>query len=390
LREELNVESLAVKRAFLSGAEARVRNPIRKVTDWLGNTGHRPNFVRFIVILLLCCAFCGLVSGHDISQSESHIEVRGHEVQVAFRLNLLELGYVDANGNGFISYDELDNSIGRIYADIKQHYVLQSPEFPIRVTLKRYGVVEDHVLDAEIIYEFPSEVKQLRVTSSLHQITRSGHQHLTSANLNGIIHEAVINAANPTVVFSSDDASTVKTFWSFFRLGIMHIFTGYDHLAFLVGLLIVTKGLASLVKIITSFTVAHSITLALATFNIVVLPTRLTESVIALSIVYVALENLLGIRAIERYRITFLFGLAHGFGFSNVLREMELSRLHLGLSLFSFNLGVEIGQLAFVLVLFPLILYIATVSWRRQFQKAVSLIVMCLAAYWFVQRAFAI
>jgi hydrogenase/urease accessory protein HupE len=182
----------------------------------------------------------------------------------------------------------------------------------------------------------------------------------------------------------------MKTFWSFFRLGIMHIFTGYDHLAFLVGLLIVTTSLGSLIKIITSFTVAHSITLALSTFNIVVLPTRLTESVIALSIVYVALENLLGIRAIERYRITFLFGLAHGFGFSNVLREMELSRLHLGLSLFSFNLGVEAGQLAFVLVFFPLILYIATVSWRRQFQKAVSLVVMCLAMYWFVQRAFMI
>jgi hydrogenase/urease accessory protein HupE len=180
----------------------------------------------------------------------------------------------------------------------------------------------------------------------------------------------------------------VKTFWSFFRLGIMHIFTGYDHLAFLVGLLIVTTSLGSLVKIITSFTVAHSITLALATFNIVVLPTRLTESVIALSIVYVALENLLSMRAIQRYRVTFLFGLAHGFGFSNVLREMDLSRLHLGLSLFSFNFGVEIGQLAFVLMLFPLILYIASVGWRLQFQKAVSLVVMSLATYWFLQRAF--
>jgi hydrogenase/urease accessory protein HupE len=372
------------------GAEARVKNPIRKVTHWVSDSGPSASFARLILALFLCCAFSGSVSGHDISQSDSRLEVHGHEVRVAFRLNLVELGYVDANGNGFISYDELDNSIGRVYADIKQHYVLQGPALPIQITLERYGVIEDHMLDAEIVYEFPQEVTQLRVTSTLYQITRPGHQHLTSANLNGTIHEAVLNAANPTAVFSSDDASTMKTFWSFFRLGIMHIFTGYDHLAFLVGLLIVTTSLGSLIKIITSFTVAHSITLALSTFNIVVLPTRLTESVIALSIVYVALENLLGIRAIERYRITFLFGLAHGFGFSNVLREMELSRLHLGLSLFSFNLGVEAGQVAFVLVLFPLILYIATVSWRRQFQKAVSLVVMCLAMYWFVQRAFMI
>lgn len=323
LAKWLNVESLALKRgrgAFYWG-ETRVRNPIRKVTYSLSGPGHSASFARLIMTLLLCCAFSGSVSAHDISQSESRLEVHGHEVRVAFRLNLLELGYVDANGNGFISYDELDNSIDRVYTDIKRHYVLQGPAPPIQVTLERYGVVEDHVLDAEILYEFSREVTQLRVTSTLYEITRPGHQHLTSANLNGTIHETVLNAANPTALFSSGDATIVKTFWSFFCLGIMHIFTGYDHLAFLVGLLIVTTSLGSLVKIITSFTVAHSITLALATFNIVVLPTRLTESVIALSIVYVALENLLGIRAIQRYRITFLFGLAHGFGFSNVLRE---------------------------------------------------------------------
>ena len=338
----------------------------------------------------MCCAFSAVASGHDVSQSESRIDIHGRQVRVALHLNLLELGYVDKDGNGFISYDELDNSIGRVYTDIKQHFVLRGPAPPIQVTLERYGVVEDHVLDAEIVYQFPQDVTQLSVTSTLYEITRPGHQHLTSANLSGTIHEAVLNAANTTAVFSSSDAPAVKTFWSFLRLGIMHIFTGYDHLAFLVGLLIVTTSLGSLVKIVTSFTVAHSITLALATFDIVVLPTRLTESVIALSIAYVALENVLGMRAIERYRITFLFGLAHGFGFSNVLREMELSRIHLGLSLFSFNLGVEIGQLTFVLALFPLIIYIASVSWRRQLQTIVSLVVMCLAMYWFVQRAFLI
>jgi len=171
---------------------------------------------------------------------------------------------------------------------------------------------------------------------------------------------------------------------------VMHIFTGYDHLAFLVGLLIVTTNLKSLIKIVTSFTVAHSITLALATFNIIVIPSRWTESMIALSIAYVAIENLWGKRAVERYVITFIFGLVHGFGFSNVLREMELARVHLALSLFSFNLGVEIGQLTFVLVLFPLVVYMAASTWKRQFQVSVSAVVMCLAVYWFVQRAFLI
>ena len=329
-------------------------------------------------------------SAHDVSQSESRIEVHGRDVRVTFRFNLLELGYVDVNRNGLISYDELDNSIERVYADIKQHYGLRGPAVPTQITLEKYGVVENHVLDMELMFQFPQDVNQLEVTSTLYQITQPDHQHLTSANLNGTTHEAVLNIANPNVVFAAGAPPAFKTLWSFLRLGTMHIFTGYDHLAFLVGLLIVTTSLGSLVKIITSFTVAHSITLALATFDIVVLPSRLTESMIALSIAYVALENLLGMRAIERYRITFIFGLAHGFSFSNVLREMELSRAHLALSLFSFNLGVEIGQLTFVLVLFPIVIYIASSAWRRQFQTGVSVIVICLAVYWFVQRAFLI
>jgi hydrogenase/urease accessory protein HupE len=171
------------------------------------------------------------------------------------------------------------------------------------------------------------------------------------------------------------------------RLGVEHIFTGYDHLAFLVCLLIATTTFPSLVKVITSFTFAHSITLALATFDLVMLPTRLTESLIALSIVYVAIENLLQFRAVERYRITFLFGLVHGFGFSTVLREMQLPRASLAVSLFSFNAGVEIGQIAFVSMVFPLVLFLSSRRWP-QLRPAVSLSVVCLAVYWFVQRAF--
>ena len=112
-----------------------------------------------------------------------------------------------------------------------------------------------------------------------------------------------------------------------------HIITGYDHLAFLLLLVLAATSVRSLVVIVTSFTIAHSVTLGLATFDIVVLPGRLVESAIALSIAYVALENLLRVRALPRHYVTFLFGLLHGFGFSNVLREMELPRSDLALSL---------------------------------------------------------
>lgn len=351
------------------------------------NTKRRAEIAWLVVAIMLCCCPTSICA-HDVPRSESRIDVHGREVRVEFRLDLLELGYVDRKGTGFVSTDELDNSINRIYQDFKQHFVICAPDPPIQITLKRYRVVEEHLVAMELEYQFSHDVTDLTLTSTLSQITRPVHQHLANVNMNGTLEEAVLNASNPTATFTSGEPNAFRTFLSFLRLGIMHIFTGYDHLAFLVGLLIVTTNLKSPIKIITSFTVAHSITLVLATLDIVRLPSRLTESVIALSIGYVAVENLLGTRAIARYRIAFLFGLVHGFGFSSVLREMGLSRSHLALSLFSFNLGVEIGQVAFVLVLFPLIFYMTSSSLQRRFQLSVSAIVFCLAAYWFVQRAF--
>ena len=332
--------------------------------------------------------FIGRAHAHDMSRSESRIEVRGREARVALRFNLLEIPKIDSNGDGVISYDELDSAIERIYPLVKQHYILDSSGPPVHVVLKRYGISEGHVLDLDMLYTFARDVAELRVTCTLNEISPPGHQHLISVDFGGDVHEGILDAATNTGVFKSGGASVGKTIASFVKLGIGHIFTGYDHLAFLVGLLIAATTMGSMIKVITSFTVAHSITLALATFDVIILPVRFTESLIALSIAYVAAENLLGVRAIERWRITFLVGLVHGFGFSNVLREMHLSRSHLAVSLFSFNSGVEIGQILFALVAFPLIIFLAKSRWQQQITPAVSLTVMCLAVYWFVQRAF--
>jgi hypothetical protein len=347
---------------------------------------------RVFVSLLFCSSLAGICTAHDFSRSESRVEVHGREVRVALSLNLLELADVDTNGDGAISYDELDRAIDGIYSHIKQHYILADPNPPSQVMLQHYGISMGHVLDAQLLYVFAEDVRQLSVTSTLdqivrHQLGQPGHRHLISVRFDGESGEAVLDPAHPTAVFRSSSSSW-KTFASFVRLGIEHIFTGYDHLAFLVGLLIVTNTLGSMIKVITSFTLAHSLTLGLATFNLVNIPVRVTESLIALSIGYVAAENLLGARVAKRYRIAFLFGLIHGFGFSNVLREMQLSRSHLALSLFSFNTGVEIGQILFVIAAFPLILYLTRSRWRRQITFAVSIAILTLAAYWFVRRAF--
>ena len=177
----------------------------------------------------------------------------------------------------------------------------------------------------------------------------------------------------------------------FLPAGIHHILVGPDHLLFLVGLLLLGGTVRQLAVIVTSFTVAHSITLSLAALSIVSPPARIIEPAIALSIVYVGADNLL-IRDGRDVRawIAFAFGFIHGFGFANVLREMELPARALGWSLFSFNLGVEAGQLLVVGVVATAFAALRARSEAagRRLAFAGSIVVMAAGAFWFIQRVF--
>lgn len=174
---------------------------------------------------------------------------------------------------------------------------------------------------------------------------------------------------------------------SFFWLGVEHILTGYDHLLFLLVLVLGGGGLWSMIKIITAFTVAHSVTLALAVLGIVTLPDRLVEAAIALSIAYVAAENLLARQALsQRWMVSLVFGLVHGFGFASVLRELGLPAEHLALSLGAFNLGVEAGQAAVALPLVWLLVRMRDRPWEPRLAAAVSAIVLAVGLALFVER----
>jgi hydrogenase/urease accessory protein HupE len=177
----------------------------------------------------------------------------------------------------------------------------------------------------------------------------------------------------------------------FIPAGIHHILIGPDHLLFLVGLLLLGGSIRRLAMVVTSFTIAHSITLSLAALNILTPPARIIEPAIALSIVYVGADNLLaqGGRDVRAW-IAFAFGFIHGFGFANVLREMDLPRRALGWSLFSFNFGVEIGQLLVVVTVASLFALLRSRSeWaRRRLVFAGSIVVIAAGAFWFIQRVF--
>ncbi len=173
--------------------------------------------------------------------------------------------------------------------------------------------------------------------------------------------------------------------------GVHHILIGPDHLLFLIGLLLLGGSVRQLLLVVTAFTVAHSITLSLAVLNVVTPPARLVEPIIALSIVYVGLDNLLARGGRDmRVWIALVFGLIHGFGFASVLREMGLPSGALGWSLFSFNFGVEIGQLGVVLVVAAVLSAIRSYSAMAGERIAVagSIAVIAAGAFWFVERVF--
>ena len=183
------------------------------------------------------------------------------------------------------------------------------------------------------------------------------------------------------------------TFWGFLKLGVEHIWTGYDHMLFLFALLVVCRSFRSIVTIISCFTLAHSLTLALATLNLVSLPSAITEPAIAASIVFVGVENLIrrGAEPRGRWALTFAFGLIHGFGFASVLRDLGVgvggSAQGVAMPLFTFNLGVEVGQITVASIVLPIVWQLRkNPTFVRLGVPVLSAIVSAAGLYWFLER----
>jgi len=221
---------------------------------------------------------------------------------------------------------------------------------------------------------------------------------------NGQTQSAVFSPEQPVQSFEVGVVSPGKQFLAFLREGIRHIWTGYDHILFLLALLLPAvlqreggdwRGVAAfrpafmnVLKIVTAFTLAHSLTLSLATLGIVRLPSRLTESAIAASVALAAANNLWPMVRERGWLVAFAFGLVHGFGFANALSELGLAHSAPALALVGFNLGVEIGQLAIVAVFLPLA-YALRRSWSYQQLglRLGSAFIVLMAGVWLLERA---
>jgi hydrogenase/urease accessory protein HupE len=219
------------------------------------------------------------------------------------------------------------------------------------------------------------------------------HQTFINVYEEGELRQQVIfnNETSAHVYYRGTTQGAIEVMKTFIPSGTHHILIGPDHILFLIGLLLLGGTWGALVRIVTAFTIGHSITLSLAALDIVTPPPSIIEPAIALSIVFVGADNLVrGDGRDLRAWVALVFGLVHGFGFANVLREFGLPREALGWSLFSFNFGVEIGQLMVVLLVSSLL---AAIRRRNQLLGsrvafAGSIVVIAAGTYWFVQRVF--
>lgn len=348
-----------------------------------------------VQLVLLVCA--GPLVGtrawaHEFSTSYSLITVKGPSAEIAFSINGTELHNgptLDTNADDRVTEDEARNGLDAFAAAIVDHYAVSIPGSPpTEPRLRDWKFVTDDVLELTFDYDFGQDASELHIVSNLDRVTQANHSHLLQIGTAADARQAILTRDFPEVTVDYTMGIPLwVTAWEFLLLGIEHIIHGYDHLAFLAGVIMATTALGSLAKIVTAFTLGHSVTLVLASLNVVTLPGRLIESAIALSIAYVAAENFLDRKFVDRWILTFFFGLVHGFGFANVLGGLGLRPGRLALSLASFNVGVEVGQLAFVVVLVPLLIVLARSTWKEPVHAGLSVAVMTLGFYWFVQRA---
>jgi len=354
----------------------------------------------FLVLLLSLLPLYDAIA-HDPGLSSLTIRHRPNSLDATLMFaakDAAQLAEIDDNHDGLVTQVEFARGKSRLEAVVKKQLVIEADRKVLKVQFTRSNFDEKNNVEVHLDFGAPT-FSTLEIRSKLIASLPLGHrQYLQVQNSTGeSIFEGLLSAsaARATAEFAvvnvrATAREAVSSFGNFLTLGVKHILTGYDHLLFLFGLLVVARGFLSSLSIITSFTIAHSITLAAATFNLAQIPSRIVEPLIAASIVYVGVENLLrGDIPTARRLVTFGFGLIHGFGFASVLREMGIGAGNGGvaLPLFCFNVGVELGQIMVAAVALPIIWKLrANRLFIARWVPACSAAVVLLGSFWFVER----
>jgi hypothetical protein len=366
----------------------------------------RPGHALLVASLLLA----GAAGAHTASNSFLELTVDGRalrgSIEVAVRDVEVAVG-VDNDGDGRITWGELRRAEPALRTYLSGHLALSAGNGACPLT---YGALRVNArADGNYAWlpfsgSCPGVVRDLEIRYQLLSGLDPSHRGLLALTTGALVQTAVLGAGGEPVTLSVGHPDRWRVFRDYARAGTWHIWEGIDHLLFLVSLLLpavlvrrsgawqpvptARPAFLSILKVVTAFTLAHSITLTLAALDVVRLPGRLTESIIAASIVVAALNNIFPVITESRARIAFSFGLLHGFGFASVLADMGLPGGARLLALLSFNIGIEAGQLAVVLAIMPAIYLMRTHdAYRRRLLPWGSAVIATLAGVWLVQRA---
>jgi hydrogenase/urease accessory protein HupE len=235
-------------------------------------------------------------------------------------------------------------------------------------------------------------IQRLEVASDVPARITRGHRELLIVRIDGnVVTERLLDAGSGPVPIdvSASSTSGAGTAWRFLELGVHHILSGYDHLMFVAGLLLAARRTRELAAALTAFTAAHSVSLVLVVMGGVHLDPSIVEPLIAASIAWVGLENLLRRPHQTRWLLIFAFGVIHGFGFAGALTELGFgsSAVDVAVALFSFNAGVEAGQFAVAATLLPLVYVMRSRPvWQERLLPLCSATIVLAGGYWLVER----
>ena len=315
------------------------------------------------VELITACFFLWILSAnafaHTLHRSSADLKVITDGVHGQLDIHPGDLDETlrsrfDTDRSGNITYDEIQAQKKHIAALSLSGFRVFRNEEPCTPELKKTKTSPASKTLRLYIWFKCAPGENIRIDMPLLERMSHKHAHFLTIKDREHFFTATLTQANRTWHTPGTKAH-LKQGWDFFVLGFEHILIGYDHLLFILALLFASTQLKNLIAIVTAFTLAHSVTLALAYFKVLELPTQIVEAGIALSIVYVALENCLVQTPKKRWLMTFILGLIHGLGFAGVLSALSLPAYSRSLSLVAFNLGVEAGQIMILLAVLPLL-----------------------------------
>ena len=364
-----------------------------------------------IAVLFGLALFALLAHAHK--PSDSYLTIHGDKPQLQgqWDIALRDLDYalgLDGNLDGNVEWGEVKAKHAEIVAYAFTHLKLVADGAPCPTKITDHKIDNHSDGTYAVIYfsaDCPKAPEFLEIEYSLFFDLDKEHKGLLNLQSDGKARSAIFSDTDRKQKFQLAKPSKWKQFVDYLIEGIWHIWKGFDHILFLLSLLLPAvlvwnidkwksadgfkAAFIEVLKVVTAFTVAHSITLSLAALQIVNIPTWIAESAIAASVIVAALNNVFPIFHGRRWMVAFAFGLIHGFGFANVLAELGLPRSTLLIALVGFNLGVEVGQVAIVAVFLPIAFYLRdTWAYRKLVLVAGSLLIAIVASAWLVERVF--